>query len=89
VDCANAFYGWLAFIALDVFHFHLLGTPAPFVLSLGLALIVAGWIVAYLAVRENAFAATVMKHTARQTVIDTGVYRAVRHRCTRAPSRFS
>jgi protein-S-isoprenylcysteine O-methyltransferase Ste14 len=74
-----AFYGWLAFIALDAFHFHLLGAPAPVVSSLGLALLAAGWILAYLAIRENAFAAAVVKHTAQQRVIDTGVYRVVRH----------
>jgi len=74
-----AFYGWLAFIALDVFRFHLLETPAPVVSLLGFALIIVGWILAYLALRQNAFAAMVVKHAARQTVIDTGVYRIVRH----------
>jgi protein-S-isoprenylcysteine O-methyltransferase Ste14 len=74
-----AFYGWLAFISLDVFRFHLLGTPAPPVSWLGLALLVAGWTVAYLAVRENAFAAIVVKHSPQQRVIDTGVYGVVRH----------
>jgi protein-S-isoprenylcysteine O-methyltransferase Ste14 len=73
------FYGLVAFIPLDVFHLHLLPPPGPFVSSLGLALLVAGWVLAYLALRENAFGATVVKHAARQTVVDTGVYGVVRH----------
>ncbi|HYM91593.1 MAG TPA: isoprenylcysteine carboxylmethyltransferase family protein [bacterium] len=74
-----AFYGLVAFIPLDVFRFDLLGAPGPLVSSLGLALFVAGWVIAYLALRENAFAATAVKHLARQTVVDTGVYGVVRH----------
>jgi protein-S-isoprenylcysteine O-methyltransferase Ste14 len=74
-----AFYGLVAFIPLDVFRFHLLGAPGSLVSSLGLALVVGGWVIAYLALRENAFAAAVVKHPARQTVVDTGVYGIVRH----------
>jgi protein-S-isoprenylcysteine O-methyltransferase Ste14 len=48
---------------------------------LGLALLIVGWWVVYLTLRENAFAALVVKHQEerKQTVIDTGVYSVVRH----------
>jgi protein-S-isoprenylcysteine O-methyltransferase Ste14 len=75
------FYGMFVFIALDVFRFHLLGRPGPLVSFAGLALLVAGWRIAYLALRENAFAALVVKSQGErgQTVIDSGVYGVVRH----------
>jgi protein-S-isoprenylcysteine O-methyltransferase Ste14 len=76
-----AFSGMIVFIPLDVFRFHLMGKPGTLVSSLGLALLIAGWWIAYLALRENAFAALVVKHQEerQQTVIDTGVYSIVRH----------
>jgi protein-S-isoprenylcysteine O-methyltransferase Ste14 len=76
-----AFSGLVIFIPLDVFRFHLMGKPGTLVSSLGLALLVAGWWIAYLALRENAFAALVVKYQEerQQTVIDTGVYSIVRH----------
>jgi protein-S-isoprenylcysteine O-methyltransferase Ste14 len=75
------FYGMFVFIALDVFRFHLMGRPRPLVSFAGLALLVAGWRIAYLALRENAFAALVVKSQGErgQTVIDSGVYGVVRH----------
>jgi protein-S-isoprenylcysteine O-methyltransferase Ste14 len=77
----TAFSGLVIFIPLDVFRFHLMGKPGTFVSSLGLALLIAGWWLAYLALRENAFAALAVKHQEerQQTVIDTGVYSIVRH----------
>jgi protein-S-isoprenylcysteine O-methyltransferase Ste14 len=75
------FFGMIAFIPLDVFRYHLMGKPGTFVSSLGLALLIAGWWIAYLALRENAFAAPVVRHQEerQQTVIDTGFYSIVRH----------
>jgi protein-S-isoprenylcysteine O-methyltransferase Ste14 len=75
------FLGLIAFIPLDVFRFHLMGKPGTLVSSLGLVLFVAGWWIMTLALRENAFAAPVVKHQQErgQTVIDTGVYGIVRH----------
>jgi protein-S-isoprenylcysteine O-methyltransferase Ste14 len=75
------FVGVIVFIPLDVFRLHLLGKPGPFVSSVGLVLFVAGWWVMALALKENAFAAPVVKHQAErhQTVINTGVYGLVRH----------
>jgi len=74
-----SFYGLLVFIPLDVFRFHLMGAPGVLVSSLGLAAVVVGWWIAYLALRENSFATTVVKHPEQQTVVDTGVYGVVRH----------
>jgi len=76
-----AFSGLVIFIPLDVFRFHLMGKPGTVVSSLGLALVVAGWWLAYLGLRENAFAAPVVKYQEerQQAVIDTGVYSIVRH----------
>jgi protein-S-isoprenylcysteine O-methyltransferase Ste14 len=75
------FCGVIVSIPLDVFRWHLLGGPGPLVSSLGLALFIGGWAIVTLALRENAFAAPVVKHQAdrHQTVIDTGPYRVVRH----------
>lgn len=72
---------YIAFIPLDVFHFHLLRPPGALASVLGLLLCGAGWALVSLAFRENAFAtATVKPQTERgQTVVDTGVYAAVRH----------
>ena len=76
-----AFYGLVIFIPLDVFRFHLMGKPGTLVSSLGLALLIAGLRIAYVALRENAFAALVVKYQEerQQTVIDAGVYSIVRH----------
>jgi protein-S-isoprenylcysteine O-methyltransferase Ste14 len=75
------FGGAIIFIPLDVFRIHLLGGPAPIVSLVGLVLFIAGWSVIAFALKENAFAAPVVKHQAErhQTVIDRGVYRVVRH----------
>lgn len=76
-----SFVAVLAFIPLDVFRFHMLPKPSPIVSSAGLALFVAGWWIAYLGMRENAFAAPVVKYqeARQQAVVDTGPYRVVRH----------
>jgi protein-S-isoprenylcysteine O-methyltransferase Ste14 len=75
------FVGLIAFIPLDVFRFHLMARPGALVSSLGLVLFVAGWWIMTLAMRENAFAAPVVRHQEErhQTVIDSGVYGVVRH----------
>jgi protein-S-isoprenylcysteine O-methyltransferase Ste14 len=75
------FVSLTGFIPLDVFRFHLLARPGTLISSLGLLLLVVGWWIMTLALRENAFAAPVVKHQAerQQTVIDSGVYGVVRH----------
>jgi protein-S-isoprenylcysteine O-methyltransferase Ste14 len=76
-----SFFSFIVLISLDVFRFHLLGKPGGVVSSLGLALLIAGWVIISLSFRENAFAAPVVKHQEerQQKVIDTGVYGVVRH----------
>jgi protein-S-isoprenylcysteine O-methyltransferase Ste14 len=71
----------IAFIPLDVFHFHIFPKPNLAVSSLGLALLVVGWWIIALVFKENAFAAPVVRHqTERQhKLVDTGVYAIVRH----------
>jgi len=76
-----AFFGLMIFIRLDVVQLHLLPKPAPVASALGLALFIVGWCIMTLALRENAFAAPVVKYQEErgQKVIDTGVYSHVRH----------
>jgi protein-S-isoprenylcysteine O-methyltransferase Ste14 len=76
-----SFIAFVAFLPHDVFQSRLLGTTGPLVATLGLVLFVAGWTIISLAFRENAFAAPVIKHQEErhQAVIDSGVYRIVRH----------
>ncbi len=73
--------GLIVFIPLDVFRFHFMRPPGPLASLLGLVLFIAGWWIITLTLRENAFAAPVVKHLAEkhQKVIDTGVYSVVRH----------
>jgi protein-S-isoprenylcysteine O-methyltransferase Ste14 len=75
------YLGAIVFTPLDVFHFHLLLRPGLIVSSLGLLLFIAGWWMMTLAMLANAFAAPVVKHQAERAhhVVDTGVYRFVRH----------
>ncbi|HVP14552.1 MAG TPA: isoprenylcysteine carboxylmethyltransferase family protein [Terriglobales bacterium] len=75
------FLAFVAFIPLDVFRFHLLGGTGSVPAALGLALFVGGWTLLALAMRDNPFAAPVVKaqHERGQTVVRTGLYRFVRH----------
>lgn len=68
-------------IPLDRFKWHFLPIPSLWVSSLGMALILLGSWVIFLALRENAFAIPVVRlqEDRHQHVIDTGVYRLVRH----------
>ena len=76
-----SFCGVVAFIPLDVFRFHLMRKPGVLVSSAGLVLFGAGWWIMSLAMKENAFAAPVVRYQEerRHTVINTGVYEVVRH----------
>jgi protein-S-isoprenylcysteine O-methyltransferase Ste14 len=78
---ATAFIGVPAVAALDVFRWHILPSPSRWIAVLGLGLFAAGWIITALALRENAFAVTVVRLQAERAhrVVDTGVYSRVRH----------
>lgn len=75
------FYALIAFIPLDVFHLHLLGGPGKALSWFGLVLYLAGWWIIARAMRENAFAAIVVRSQKErgQHLIDTGPYALVRH----------
>jgi protein-S-isoprenylcysteine O-methyltransferase Ste14 len=76
-----SFFGLIVFIPRDVFHFHLLGGTGLGVATVGLIMFAASWVVVSLVMRENAFAAPVVKHQKErgQVVVRTGPYRIVRH----------
>ena len=78
---ATAFIGVPMVAALDVFRLHLLPDPSPLLSALGLVLFAVGWTIKALALRENAFAVTVVRvqDERRHVVVDTGVYSIVRH----------
>jgi protein-S-isoprenylcysteine O-methyltransferase Ste14 len=76
-----SFTGLVAFIPLDVFRFHLLGGPGAVLSSAGLVLFAAGWGLMTFALRQNTFAAPVVKYQQErhQRVIQNGPYAVVRH----------
>jgi protein-S-isoprenylcysteine O-methyltransferase Ste14 len=76
-----SFLGLVVFIPLDVFRFRLLGETGLAVATLGIVLFVGGWALIALAMRENAFAAPVVKYQGErgQVVVETGPYGIVRH----------
>jgi protein-S-isoprenylcysteine O-methyltransferase Ste14 len=76
-----SFCGSLIFTSLDARHLHLLPQPPEWLSTLGLIAMIAGWAIAWRALRENAFAAPVVKlqDERQQHVIETGLYGYVRH----------
>jgi len=75
------FYAMIVFAALDIFRLHLMRAPPPYIEILGLVLFFFGWTIAWSALRENAFATSVVRlqNDRHQTVVDTGPYGIVRH----------
>jgi protein-S-isoprenylcysteine O-methyltransferase Ste14 len=73
--------GLVIFVPLDVFRLHWMGKPGPVISSLGLIFVVDGVALFFLCLKENAFAAPVVRHQVERshTVVDTGTYAAVRH----------
>jgi protein-S-isoprenylcysteine O-methyltransferase Ste14 len=71
----------LAFVPVDVFRLHLLRKPGTLVSSAGLLLFIAGWCIAYLAMRQNAFASAAVRYQQERShkLVDTGLYSVVRH----------
>jgi protein-S-isoprenylcysteine O-methyltransferase Ste14 len=76
-----SYAGLFVFAARDVFHWHLMTRPGTIASSFGMVLFFAGARMVSLAMRENRFAAVVVKHQEdrHHTVVDTGVYAVVRH----------
>jgi protein-S-isoprenylcysteine O-methyltransferase Ste14 len=76
-----AYFAAIAFIPIDVFRLHILPTPNIFVCSLGLVLVIVGWVIISLVFKENDFAAPVVRHQTEREhhVVDTGMYSVVRH----------
>jgi protein-S-isoprenylcysteine O-methyltransferase Ste14 len=72
---------WTAFIPLDVFHLYLLPTPASWIAWSGGFAAALGFTLTRLAIWENRFATPNVQDqsAAGQQVVDTGVYRLVRH----------
>ena len=77
----TAFIGVPVVAALDQFHWRVLPVRSSAVAAIGLLLFVVGWTITALALRENAFAVTVVRLQAerRHAVVDTGIYGVVRH----------
>jgi protein-S-isoprenylcysteine O-methyltransferase Ste14 len=76
-----SFLGYLIFTSLDATHLHVLPPPPGWLSFAGLLATIAGWALAWRALRENAFAAPVVKlqEDRQQHVVETGPYRYVRH----------
>jgi len=74
-------FAWLAFIPTDVFRLRLLPLPPLEVSILGVVVLVAGYVVIWTTLFQNAFAAPIVKDQSErgQVLIDTGPYGCVRH----------
>jgi protein-S-isoprenylcysteine O-methyltransferase Ste14 len=72
---------WLAFIPIDVFRLRLLPLPPVEVSVIGVVLSLAGYVVIWTTLFQNAFAAPIVKDQSErgQVLIDTGLYGRVRH----------
>ena len=70
--------GWLVLMALDAQRWRTSNVP-PFLNIAGAGLVIVGFLATVLVLRENSFAAPVVRVQARQRVIDTGPYALVRH----------
>jgi protein-S-isoprenylcysteine O-methyltransferase Ste14 len=77
----TAFVGVPAVAALDAFHWHVLPSPPLVLASLGLVLFALGWTIIAMALRENPFAVTVIRHQneRQHALVVTGIYSVVRH----------
>lgn len=77
----TTYAGAHAFIGYDVFFLNLLPAPTNLMSVLGLAGVMIGCSMVFLTMRENTFAAPVIKFqdTRQHQVVGTGIYRLVRH----------
>jgi protein-S-isoprenylcysteine O-methyltransferase Ste14 len=76
-----SFLGYLIFTSFDATRLHVLPPPPDWLSLAGLLATIGGWVLAWRALRENAFAAPVVKlqDDRQQHVVETGPYRYVRH----------
>ena len=77
----SIYCGAILLIPFEVFRFHWLAKPGVIVSTSGLLVFLMGWIIISLSFQSNTFAipAVKLQPERQQTVIDTGVYRVVRH----------
>jgi protein-S-isoprenylcysteine O-methyltransferase Ste14 len=77
----TGFFGLTLLAGFDVFHWHLLSRPTPVIAALGLVLFIIGWCIKALALRENAFATSVVRlqRERQHAIVNSGVYSVVRH----------
>ena len=75
------FLAWVVFIPIDVFRLRLLPPPSLAISALGAAAMVAGVVIAHVAIAQNPFAAPTIhdQKSDGQRVIDAGLYAVVRH----------
>lgn len=78
---ATGFLGLPLVAGLDVFRWHALPAPAPWLSMLGLLAFAAGWALKSLALHANAFAVAEVRpqRAQAQAVAEAGVYGVVRH----------
>jgi len=71
----------ILFIGIDRFHLHLLPAVPDWLSAAGLVLFLMGWAIEAAAMRQNTFAAPVVRHQAerQQHVVDSGLYAIARH----------
>jgi protein-S-isoprenylcysteine O-methyltransferase Ste14 len=72
---------WLAFIPIDVFRLRLLPPPPLEVAVIGAGVSLAGYVIIWTTLYQNAFVAPIVKDQSDrgQVLIDTGLYGHVRH----------
>lgn len=78
---STGFAGLPVVAAFDVFRWHLLPRPSPFMANVGIVLFIAGWAIKGLALAANAFAIAEVRLQPERghAVVDAGAYRIVRH----------
>jgi protein-S-isoprenylcysteine O-methyltransferase Ste14 len=78
---ATGFVGLPIIAGLDRFHWQAMSPPSSVLSAFGLVMFAAGWTLKSLALWANAFAVSTIRIQPERehTVVDTGVYRIVRH----------
>jgi protein-S-isoprenylcysteine O-methyltransferase Ste14 len=76
-----AILSWIVLIPVDLFWLHLFSKPSTMISSLGGLTFLLGFGIVMFTIYQNSFAAPIVKdqRAQGQVVIDTGLYRLVRH----------